>query len=35
VTVFRVLRGGGSGPVTSTDGAEAVRVISVPPELVP
>ena len=34
VTVFRALRGGGSGPVTSTDGAETVRIISVPSELV-
>ena len=34
VTVFRALRGGGSGPVTSTDGAETVRVISVASELV-
>ena len=34
VTVFRALRGGGSGLVTSTDGAEAVRIISVPSELV-
>jgi hypothetical protein len=34
VTVFRALRGGGSGPVTSTDGAESVRIISVPSELV-
>jgi ABC-type branched-subunit amino acid transport system substrate-binding protein len=33
VTVFRALRGGGSGPVTSADGAETVRVISVPSEL--
>jgi branched-chain amino acid transport system substrate-binding protein len=33
VTVFRALRGGGSGLVTSTDGAETVRVISVPSEL--
>ena len=33
VTVFRALRGGGSGLVTSTDGAEPVRVISVPSEL--
>jgi branched-chain amino acid transport system substrate-binding protein len=33
VTVFRALRGGGSALVTSTDGAETVRVIGVPPEL--
>ena len=33
VTVFRALRGGGSGLVTSTEGAETVSVISVPSEL--
>ena len=33
VTVFRALRGGGSGLVTSTEGAETVSVISVPLEL--
>jgi branched-chain amino acid transport system substrate-binding protein len=33
VTIFRALRGGGSGLVTSTDGAETVRVTSVPSEL--
>jgi ABC-type branched-subunit amino acid transport system substrate-binding protein len=32
-TVFRALRGGGSGQVSGTAGAEAVRAISVPPEL--
>jgi hypothetical protein len=33
VTLFRALRGGGSGLVSSTDGAETLRVIGVPPEL--
>jgi ABC-type branched-subunit amino acid transport system substrate-binding protein len=33
VTVFRALRGGGSRLVTSTEGAEPVRVVSVPSEL--
>ena len=33
VTVFRALRGGGSGLVTSAEGAETVSVISVPSEL--
>ena len=33
VTVFRVLRGGGSALVTSTEGAQTVRTISVPPDL--
>jgi len=33
VTVFRARRGGGTGPVTSTDGADTVRVISVAPDL--
>ena len=33
VTVFRALRGGGSGLVTSTEGAETVHVIRVPREL--
>jgi branched-chain amino acid transport system substrate-binding protein len=31
VTVFRVLRGGGSEQVQSTEGAQSVRTISVPP----
>ena len=33
VTVFRVLRGGGSELVSSTEGAQTLRTISVPPEL--
>ena len=33
VTVVRALRGGGSGLVSSTEGAGTVRVISVPSEL--
>jgi ABC-type branched-subunit amino acid transport system substrate-binding protein len=33
VTVFRVLRGGGSALVSSTEGAQTLRTISVPSEL--
>ena len=33
VTVFRVLRGGGSALVSSTEGARTLRTISVPSEL--